>query len=61
MLVAGDMVFAVTLVHSAAFFSLTKSGAWSMELEAFYFFGAVAILLLGGGRYSVLRNMGKWD
>jgi putative oxidoreductase len=28
-------------------------GGWSIELEAFYLLGALALFLLGGGRYAI--------
>lgn len=59
--VAGDMIFAVALMHQATFFTLAKSGGWAMELQAFYFFGAVALMFIGGGRYGMVRNPGRWD
>lgn len=51
--VVGNMLFALGLVHTAQFFKLATTGGWALELQAFYFFVAVAILLLGAGRYSI--------
>ena len=59
--VACDMVFAVVMMHQATFFTLSRGGAWAVELEAFYFFGAVALMLLGGGRFGVVSRPGRWD
>ncbi len=48
----GNMAIAVYLAHSGDFLSLTGHGGWALELQAFYFFGALAILLLGPGCFS---------
>ena len=48
----GNMVMAVYLAHSGAFLNLTGHGGWALELQAFYFFGAMTILLLGPGCFS---------
>ena len=51
--VAINMVVAVLLVHTGDLFLLSKTGGWALELQGFFLFGAVAIALLGAGRYSV--------
>lgn len=56
--IAVNMVVAVYLVHMHELFALTKNGGWALELQAFYFFTAVALVLLGGGRYGV---GGRWN
>ena len=48
-----NMLFAIVLVHGGELFSLTKTGGWSLELQAFYLFCGVAILLLGSGRMAI--------
>jgi putative oxidoreductase len=52
-IVAVNMLFAVSLVHRADLFALGPQGGYKLELQAFYLFTAVAIALLGPGRYSV--------
>ena len=59
LLVAINMAVAVLLAHSAQLGELTRSGGWALELQAFYFFTAVAIMLLGAGRFSVGRAAGR--
>lgn len=49
-----NMVFAIVLVHSAEVFSLGPHGGWAIELQAFYLFSALAVVLLGAGRYTVM-------
>lgn len=60
-LVMLNMAFAVVLVHTADFFTLGRSGGWSLELQGFYFFMALALLFLGGGRLSLGGARGSWN
>ena len=52
-IIAINMVVAVYLVHMADLFTLSKSGGWALELQGFYFFTALVVMLLGAGRFSV--------
>lgn len=61
LVVAINMIVAVLLVHTAEFFTLNKTGGWTMELQAFFFLSAIAVALLGAGRYSVGGIGGKWN
>ncbi|HEY6355645.1 MAG TPA: DoxX family protein [Burkholderiaceae bacterium] len=56
-----NMVVAVSLVHVSQLATLSKSGGWSLELQGFYFFSAMALALLGAGRYSVGKADGRWN
>jgi putative oxidoreductase len=47
-----NMVFAIFLVHSGDVFALTEHGGWRLELQAFYLLGALAIVLMGSGRFA---------
>jgi putative oxidoreductase len=53
LLVAVNMVVAVLLAHSAQLGDVGRSGGYALELQAFYLFTALAIALLGGGRFGV--------
>lgn len=55
-LIAVNMVFAVVLAHQADLFRLTKTGGWALELQAFFLFTAIAVLLLGPGRFSLNKT-----
>lgn len=61
LLIAGNMIVAVFLAHRGELFTMTKTGGWALELQAFYFGVAVAIVLLGAGRYSVGGAGGRWN
>jgi putative oxidoreductase len=50
--IIGTMTMAIYLVHPNDLFMLTKTGAWAIELPAFYIFACFAIILLGPGAYS---------
>jgi len=59
--VAINMVFAVFLAHRDQLFTLAKTGGWALELQGFFFFTAIAVLLLGAGRYSMGGVNGRWN
>ncbi len=52
-LIVINMLLAVGLMHMGDIFALTGHGGWRLELQGFYLFGALAIMLLGSGRYAV--------
>ena len=60
-IVAINMIVAVALAHIPQFFTMSKTGGWALELQGFYFFTAVAVALLGAGRYSMGGITGKWN
>lgn len=52
-LIAINMLFAIALAHRAELFALGNSGGWALELQGMFLFTAVAIALMGPGRFSV--------
>lgn len=56
-----NMVVAVMLVHMPELVQLNKQGGWALELQGMYLFGAIAVALLGAGRYSIGGINGKWN
>jgi putative oxidoreductase len=52
-LIAINMLFALFLVHRNQFLALSETGGWALELQGMYLFTAIAIALLGPGRYSL--------
>ena len=54
-----NLVVAVYLAHSHQLFHLTKHGGWFLELQGLYLFGALAIALLGAGRFSIGGAQGR--
>jgi putative oxidoreductase len=61
LIIAINMTVAVLLAHTAEFFTLSKTGGWALELQAMFFVAAVAIALLGAGRYSLGGADGRWN
>ncbi|HEV2610777.1 MAG TPA: DoxX family protein [Noviherbaspirillum sp.] len=61
LVVAINMVVAILLVHTGELFSMTKTGGWALELQGFYLASAIAVALLGAGRYSVAGASGRWN
>ena len=59
--IAINMVVAVLLVHTHDLLSIGKSGGWALELQGLYFFGALAVVLLGAGRYSLGGKSGRYN
>jgi len=56
-----NMLFALYLVHAADMFTLSKTGGWALELQGMYLFSALAVALLGAGRYSMGGHDGRWN
>jgi putative oxidoreductase len=53
LLIAVNMVFAVFLAHRAELFKLATSGGYALELQALYLIVAIALALMGPGRFSI--------
>jgi putative oxidoreductase len=52
-LVAINMLFAIVLVHMGQLGQLNGEGGWALELQGMFLATAVAIMLLGPGRYGI--------
>ncbi|VXB83001.1 DoxX family protein [Massilia sp. 9I] len=61
LVVAINMVVAVLLAHTAQFFTMNQTGGWALELQAMFFGTALAIALLGAGRYSLGGTTGRFN
>jgi len=59
LLIAVNMIVAVLLARAGAVLAFGPSGGYALELEALYLFGALAVALIGAGRYSVAG--GRWN
>lgn len=59
--VAVNMIVAVAIAHAGQLTELNSSGGLALELQAFYLMTAVAVALLGAGRYSVGGSAGRFN
>jgi putative oxidoreductase len=56
LVVALNMGVAIALVHMGELFSLNEGGGWALELQAMFLFGALAVALIGPGRYALMES-----
>ena len=52
-LIALNMLFAIGLAHMGQLGQVNEQGGWALELQGMFLFGAIAVSLLGPGRFSV--------
>ena len=52
-LIAVNMVFAIAIAHRPDVFKLGEQGGWSLELQGMYLMTAIALALMGPGRFSI--------
>jgi putative oxidoreductase len=51
-----NMIFAIVLVHRPELFTLGKQGGWALELQGMFLFTALALVLIGPGRYAITKR-----
>ncbi|OGU23275.1 MAG: GntR family transcriptional regulator [Hydrogenophilales bacterium RIFOXYD1_FULL_62_11] len=51
-LIAINMLFALALAHTSELTILTQTGGWALELQGMFLFTAVALMVMGPGRYG---------
>ena len=61
LVVAINMVFAILLVHTGDLLKLNNTGGWALELQGLFLVVAIAVTLLGAGRYAVGGAAGRWN
>lgn len=54
--IALNMVFAIALVHTSQLADINRDGGWALELQAFFFFTAIVVFLIGPGKFSIDRR-----
>jgi len=54
-LIVINMIVAVFLVHTGDLLVLTDHGGWRLELQGMYLFTALALVLMGPGRFGLDR------
>lgn len=55
-LIAFNMLVAFALVHAGQLGQLNEQGGWALELQGMYLAAAIAIALIGPGKYSLGRG-----
>jgi putative oxidoreductase len=61
LIVCFNMFMAVLLAHRHEIFTLKEAGgAWSIELDALFFLGALSLFFMGGGKFAISKKS-KWD
>jgi uncharacterized membrane protein YphA (DoxX/SURF4 family) len=53
LLIVINMLFAVGLMHMDGLFAISEHGGYQLELQAFFLFGGLAVLLLGSGKFAL--------
>ena len=53
LLIVINMLFALALAHMSQLVQLNDQGGWALELQGMYLAAAVALALLGPGRYAI--------
>jgi putative oxidoreductase len=61
LVIAVNMIVAVLLVHTGQLLQLAPEGGWALELQGLYLVVALAVALLGAGRYSVAGPQGRFN
>jgi putative oxidoreductase len=61
LIVVINMIVALLLVHTKQFFTLNETGGWALELQGMYLGAALAVALLGAGRYSLGGAAGRFN
>ena len=61
LLAFANMAVALLLGHPRELFEMTTHGGLLLEVQWLYLLGALAVALLGAGRYSVGGAKGRWN
>jgi putative oxidoreductase len=61
LVVAFNMLMAITLDAWRLALVINRGGGWGLEVEAFFLMTALAVFFLGAGGLSVSRGQGKLD
>ncbi|MGN6707119.1 MAG: DoxX family protein [Rhodanobacter sp.] len=61
LIVVINMLVAIGLVHMGQLATLAGTGGWALELQGMFLGTALAIMLLGAGRYSLGGSGGRWN
>lgn len=56
-----NMLFAFGLMHMDHLMEISNTGGWALELQGFFLFTSLAVLLMGAGRFSLGGRNGRWN
>lgn len=56
LVIAFNMIVAVALAHVKDLFVIGPQGGWALELQGMFLFTAIAIALIGPGRFGINRR-----
>jgi putative oxidoreductase len=61
LVIAINMIVAVLLVHTGDLLRLADTGGWALELQGLFLIVAIAVALLGSGRFGIGGGTGRWN
>src|SRR5688572_22230939 len=61
LLLAGNMAVALVVGHWGHIFQVEPHGGLLLEVQFMFLFGAIAVALLGAGRWSLGGAQGRWN
>lgn len=61
LIIAINMVVAILLVHTGELLHTNQTGGWALELQGMFLATALAVFLLGAGRFSIQGNGNRWN
>jgi putative oxidoreductase len=61
LVIAFNMLVALALGHPHELFRMTEHGGLLLEVQWLYLAGAIAVALLGAGRFAAGGAVGKWN
>ncbi|SFP59020.1 putative oxidoreductase [Nitrosomonas cryotolerans] len=53
LLIVGNMLFALFLVHQDELLSLDAQGGWALELQGFFLLCGLTVFLMGSGKFAI--------
>ena len=56
LLIVFTMVIAIALAHASELADIGKFGGWALELQGFFLFTAIAVSLIGPGKFAINRQ-----
>ncbi len=56
LIIAFNMVVAITLAHGEKLFDIGKAGGWALELQGFFLLTGIVVALIGPGKFAVNRK-----